>query len=224
MIGIYKIVSPNGKVYVGQTRNHRLRINCYSSGSCKSQTKLYNSIVKYGWDTHLFQMIEECSIEMLNEREIHWGNLLNCLDREKGLNCRLGGQNTQVSDETRKRLSEGHKGRKPWNKGLKYNEEQKKNIKMPDSKKQGKFLSELYKGKSLEERVGGKERSDEVRENMRKGMLGKNTSSIICITTGEKFNSIKEASEKFNVHENSIGNILNGLARKTRKGLTFIYA
>jgi group I intron endonuclease len=225
MIGIYKITSPSGKVYIGQTRNHRLRINCYKTANCKAQIKLYNSIICHGWDLHVFEMIEECSIEMLNDREIYWGLVHECLDREKGLNCRLGGQNTHVSEESRKRISESHTGQIAWNKGMKYTDEQKATMKpLPDPKKHGEYLSKLYSGKSLEERVGGKERADEVRKNMSKGLIGTHLKPIICTTTGQRFNSVKEASEILNILDNSIGNILHGRAKKTRCGLSFVFA
>lgn len=223
MIGIYKITSPSGKVYIGQTRNPRLRINCYRTGHCKAQTKLYHSIMCHGWDAHTFEMIEECSIEMLNEREIYWGLLHECLDREKGLNCRLGGQSAHISDDTRKKIGEGHKGQIAWNKGMKYTDEQKATMKpLPDPKVQGAYLSILYTGKSLEERVGSKERADEIRKNMSKGLTGTHLKPIICTTTGQRFNSIKEASDKMGINTKNISNVLNGWA-KTTSGLRFDY-
>jgi group I intron endonuclease len=89
MIGIYKITSPSGKVYVGQAVDLERREKEYVGLHCKSQRKLYNSLVKYGFSQHIFRVIEECTIEQLNVRERHWQDFYNVL--EEGLNLRLTG-------------------------------------------------------------------------------------------------------------------------------------
>ena len=61
MIGIYKITSPNGRIYVGQSKNIEKRIKCYKSLNCKGQKLLYRSLLKYGVDKHKFEIIIECS-------------------------------------------------------------------------------------------------------------------------------------------------------------------
>jgi group I intron endonuclease len=72
MIGIYKIISPTNKPYIGQSINIKKRFGQYKRFDCKNQNKLYNSLVKYGWDAHKKDILEECSIEQLNERETYW--------------------------------------------------------------------------------------------------------------------------------------------------------
>jgi group I intron endonuclease len=71
-IGIYKITSPNNKIYIGQSTNIQKRYSKYKTNQNKSQVKIYNSITKYGWDLHLFEVLEECSIENLQSRETFW--------------------------------------------------------------------------------------------------------------------------------------------------------
>jgi group I intron endonuclease len=90
MIGIYKITSPSGKIYIGQSIDLEKRRLSYKRSQCKNQTKLYNSINKYGFSEHIFEVVEECFIEVLNERERHWQDFYNVLS-EGGLNCRLTG-------------------------------------------------------------------------------------------------------------------------------------
>ena len=85
MIGIYKITSPSGRVYIGQSRQIEKRLKNYSGAWCKGQVKLYNSIMKYGWINHAFEVIEECLFEELNIKERFWQEHYNCL--EEGLNC-----------------------------------------------------------------------------------------------------------------------------------------
>jgi group I intron endonuclease len=88
MIGIYKITSPTGRIYIGQAVSIEKRKKSYEKSKCKGQTRLYASLVKYGFCEHLFEVIEECSIEELNTRERHWQDFYDVLGL-KGLNCKL---------------------------------------------------------------------------------------------------------------------------------------
>ena len=65
MIGIYKITSPSGKIYIGQSINIEKRINSYKYSASIKQRKIYNSIIKYGIEYHDFTIIEECKLEEL---------------------------------------------------------------------------------------------------------------------------------------------------------------
>lgn len=103
MIGIYKIQNKiNGKVYVGQSndmaRRWREHIN-----SCKNenQKRNYNMIIhkamrKYGIDNFSFEVLEECDIERLDEREQYWIAYLDSMNREKGYNLVSGGQSNMA--------------------------------------------------------------------------------------------------------------------------------
>ena len=71
-IGIYKIISPSNKIYIGQSIDIEKRKHLYSKLYCKQQPKLYNSIKKHGWENHIFEIVEECSIELLLNKEIYW--------------------------------------------------------------------------------------------------------------------------------------------------------
>jgi group I intron endonuclease len=151
MIGIYKITSPSGKIYIGQSVDIKTRFRKYKYLNCKRQVYLYNSFQKYGVNNHKFDIIEECLLEQLNEREIYWGTYYKVL--ENGLNLRLGDANGLCSEETKIKIGKGNlgkvlseetknniskalKGRKvTWNtpgpKGYKYTEEQKQKMRKP---------------------------------------------------------------------------------------------
>ena len=60
-IGIYKITSPSNKVYIGQSTNLEKRKDDYIKLRCDKQPKLFNSLQKYDWEQHIFEIIEECS-------------------------------------------------------------------------------------------------------------------------------------------------------------------
>lgn len=72
MVGIYKITNPKGKIYIGQSIHINKRWDQYKYNITSQQTKLYNSLKKYGYKNHVFEIIEECSLESLNEKEIYW--------------------------------------------------------------------------------------------------------------------------------------------------------
>lgn len=110
MIGIYKIINPNGKIYIGQSIDIDNRKNHYSRLDCKGQPLLCRSIQKYGWENHTHELIEECSVEQLNEREIYYTEYYDALS-PNGLVLRAGGRSGYWSDEVKNRIGEGNKGK-----------------------------------------------------------------------------------------------------------------
>jgi hypothetical protein len=85
-----------------------------------SQNKIYNSILKYGWDQHTFDIIEECKFEELNIRERYWQDYYNVLSKN-GLNCIL----TQTNELPYRRSEKINEIIKNKNKGKKRNDETK---------------------------------------------------------------------------------------------------
>jgi group I intron endonuclease len=141
---IYKITNPKDKIYIGCTIDFKRRLSEYRRLSMNGQVKLYNSLVKYGFDNHIFEIVEECNEDILHEREIYWIKHFNCI--EEGLNIRLGNRTGALMDSTKQKISKALKGRKvTWEskgpKGYKYTEEQKQKL------SQG--LKEYYKHNSV---------------------------------------------------------------------------
>lgn len=107
--GIYKITSPSNKIYIGQSINLRSRYKLYRrlASNIKSQVALYGSLLKYGFDAHKFDIIEECLSCKLNEQERYWQEYYEVL--KYGLNCILTKTNDKsgtCSELTKKRKSE----------------------------------------------------------------------------------------------------------------------
>lgn len=74
MIGIYKITNNiNNHCYIGQSRNITKRFNSHINyhQSVKNYP-LYRAFRKYGLENFSFEILEECSINELNERERFW--------------------------------------------------------------------------------------------------------------------------------------------------------
>lgn len=170
MVGIYKITNPKGKIYIGQSVDINERRKRYEKAKCKSQTKLYSSIIKHGWNKHRFEIVSFCSQNDLNELEIYYSNLYNSHCNKYGLNIRdCGGSRARlssetkrkiaaanigrvVSEETRKKISDtlkgniphnkGYKGRQvAWNKGIPRSEETKRKLSISNSGKTGELSS-----------------------------------------------------------------------------------
>lgn len=108
--GIYKIVSPKGRVYVGQSTNIEKRHNNYNS---KGQIRLNNSFKKYGRENHIFSVLEYCPIEFLDERENYYMELLDCCNSENGLNLmRPNGGIKKHCEESNEKNRQSHLGKK----------------------------------------------------------------------------------------------------------------
>lgn len=113
MIGIYKITSPNGKIYIGQTTNFIKRKNYYKNGAKPYQVRIYNSLEKYGYDAHTIEFIEECLVDNLNQRERYWQDFYDVIGKN-GLNCRLTETTDKsgfISDESKAKMSEARQKR-----------------------------------------------------------------------------------------------------------------
>ena len=96
MPGIYKIENNiNHKIYIGLTNNferrwmeHKRRyLDIFSSSyNCK----LYRAFRRYGLHNFTFSILEECSSDILGEREQYWINYYNSF--YSGYNMTLGGE------------------------------------------------------------------------------------------------------------------------------------
>lgn len=105
MIGIYKITSPSGKIYIGQSSNIKKRMNSYKAMNCKAQVRLHRSFLKYGFENHIIDIIEVCDIDRLNELEVIYIEKYQSCGK-KGLNCMIGGAAPKHSAESRKKMSD----------------------------------------------------------------------------------------------------------------------
>lgn len=169
---------------------------------------MYNShftraIEKYGWDN--FQHI--IVTRGLTEDEAKWleVELIKVWDttnQDKGYNQTFGGDGVKgriTSEETRKKLSESHKGIFAGENNPMYG-------------KNGK-LNPMY----------GKTHTKETRQKMSEnhadisGENNPNARVIICVTTNEIFLTINEGSEKYNIHRSSISQCCSGKYKSAGK-------
>jgi group I intron endonuclease len=91
-IGIYAIVcNPTNKVYVGQSINIKVRKGKHVSDLSANKhcnQYLQNSYNKYGRSAFSFRVLENCSKELLNEREAFWIKFYSSNNSEYGFNLR----------------------------------------------------------------------------------------------------------------------------------------
>jgi group I intron endonuclease len=88
---VYKITNPVEAVYVGSTKSFKKRISHYRRLACEAQPRLYESLIKYGYENHKIEIIEWVPFSELKKREREIGIFYNALDYKMGLNCFLPG-------------------------------------------------------------------------------------------------------------------------------------
>lgn len=88
MIGIYKITKKeNGKSYIGQSNDIERR---FKEHTFKNEIPIDKAIQKYGKESFQFEILEECSLDELDEKERYWINYYNTY-KGFGYNCSEGG-------------------------------------------------------------------------------------------------------------------------------------
>lgn len=204
MVGIYKITSPTGKIYIGQSIDIERRFVSYKKLRCKEQPAVYNSLLKYGTDAHIFEVIEECEVNQLNHKERHYQEL-NFVLGLNGLNCVLTSCKDKsgiISNESKQRMSEAWVFRNSseetrlklslaW-KGKKHTEESKIKMSMAqrnrsESTRQKLRIANIGKKMSVESRSKmslsriGTKISPETKIKMSKASLGVKKSKEACV-------------------------------------------
>ena len=102
MIGIYKITKKsNGKSYIGQSNDIKRRINEHQA---KSDLVIDQAIQKYGINAFDYEVLEECSLKELDEREKYWIQYFNTY-KGFGYNCNEGGGDSRGENNGRTKLT-----------------------------------------------------------------------------------------------------------------------
>lgn len=204
MAYIYKITNDvNEKIYIGKTLvSIEERWRCHKKDSktkhCEKRP-LYNAINKYGIEHFHIEQIEECSSDIVNEREKYWIEYYGSF--KYGYNATKGGDGKQYADYDLIFAL--------WNEGKTNKEIQ--TILGYDSHTIRTALSN--KGISVFER-----RSQGHREAKKMvAMLDKETNEIIKV-----FPSIMEAERYFNTSKTHISTVCKG-KRKTALGYGWKY-
>ena len=102
MVGIYKITKKsNGKSYIGQSNNIDRRIEEHKY---KNDLAIDKAIQKYGIESFTYEILEECTLDELDEKEIYWIAYYNTY-KGFGYNCNAGGGNSRGENNGRTNLT-----------------------------------------------------------------------------------------------------------------------
>lgn len=103
--GIYKITSPTGRIYIGQSVNVLARWQSHRTDR-RQNTILCNSILKHGYDSHKFEILERCKESDLNRLEKHYVDKFDSFNSITGMNLRDGGgSHGRFCDATKQKIS-----------------------------------------------------------------------------------------------------------------------
>lgn len=228
---VYLHTFPNGKYYVGitcQDLNRRWR-----DGKGYEGQPVYDAILKYGWSNikHevLFTGLSKADAE---QKEIELIKQYNSLSHDNGYNIETGGMTVgHLSEETKRKISESHKGimagEKHWNYGKHWSDETKKKI---SESHKGKKLSEEHKRK-MSQRFSGKgnpmygtKMTPEHKAKIQEACVKTCSKAVVCIETGETFASSAEAQRKTGICSRSISYVCNKNPKyKTAGGYHWIF-
>ena len=190
--------------------------------------------------------------EELNEKERKHILENGSFNPQKGYNSTMGGEGTVPNEETRKKMSEAQRGKNNPMYGYRYSEEEKQLMsekfsgeKHPQfgthhseetKQKISKTLKSSMFGKTGENNPNfGKHPSEATRKKMRKSHQGKKnpmfgktgkdspgSKKVMCVETGEQFESMREIERKYGYCSNNICNCCKG-KRKTCGGFHWQY-
>ena len=210
MIGIYKITNKiNNKSYIGKSNNIKRRFAEHKIINHETNQSLKRAYLKYGLENFTFEILEECDLDSLNDREIYYIKTLKPeYNRTKGGD---GASGHQVSEKTREILRQ--KAKAQWERLTE--EEKQKIIKTQLTgnskgvKKPPRHLLQETREKLRKANLGKKQsketiekRKQTILEKKKNGYIQTNQSHrkpVYCVETGEKFESVKEASDKYNL-------------------------
>lgn len=225
---VYIHTSPSGKMYVGQTymkpedrwrKNGTGYLGKRENGSY-NQPKFAHAILKYGWDNFSHEIIaSNLTKEEANNFEMLLIEKLDTINN--GYNMTVGGEGSIgriISEETRQKMSESHKGKSPSNKGVPCTEEKKQKI---SEANKGRLLSEetRQKMRGRTPHNKGKHTSEEIKQKQREAKLYK-LKAVICLETQIVYASISEAGKATGIRTGNISSCCNS-KRKTAGGYTW---
>lgn len=247
---VYAHVFPNGKAYVGITKQSVEKRWKNGKGYGKSQPIMRKAIKKYGWENikHI-TLFEDLSVDEACEIEKHFINDLRLFDNSFGYNSCHGGEKNEPNESTKKMISEsiknkwvdadfrekamdGMSGKKRSLEARKHiSEAQKKRFEREEERikvgnsSRGCHRSEEAKRKtsiSLKQFYSIEENAEKCRQAMRvRNQM--HCKKVRCIETNVEYSSVREASACFGLSHQNLSACLSG-KRKTYGGYHWEYA
>lgn len=202
--GIYKITSPTGKVYVGQSVDIHRRIMQHKKMYNKDCPALYRSMKKHGVENHIFEIIEQCQITELNDRERFWQTKY-CVLGKNGLNCKLTNTHDKSgvqSEKTKMKISMAQRGELNHRYGKKGNSTMMGRKHTLESRiKMSKIHKGVSKSQTMKEKLS-KKRIGEL--NPMHGTISPRAKKVIDIVTGSVYDSARQAANELGLKETTL--------------------
>lgn len=238
---VYKHTCPNGKVYIGITNCDPL-LRWRNSGAGYSRQIFFRAIQKYGWDNIQHEIIcEGLSKEEAEAKEIELITLYQSNNRNFGYNISGGGEGFlgvtpwnkggHISEETKEKIRRANIGKK-----TSAQTRMKLSLsKIGNQNAKGNVLSEETRKKISSAVSGeknpfyGKKHSKETKEKMKKNHADFSKSNhpqakkVICVTTGETFDCVQDAADKFGLSYGQVKCNCQGKTKRTGKSFVFMY-
>lgn len=241
---IYKATNNiNGKVYIGQTiktLDERRRGHIRQSKYGKRQTYFTKALAKYGSDNFSWEIIDTAlSQDELNKKESYWIEKLKTTNNSVGYNLKGGGHNPFLTDKVKKKIGDSQRGEKShrYGKSGELSPTSKPVINLTTGTK---YISATecsnVEGTSLS-KICAVCRGDRFSTNYcvyryldddgdiiepNQVKMTKKHTSVINLTTGERFDTIKAAAKAYgHIHkdENSSNPLQQAL--RNRGGLAY---
>lgn len=219
---VYMHTCPNGKVYIGITRNNPL--TRWNGGhGYRNNKHFYSAICKYGWENIRHEILfDDLTKDEAEQKEIELIALHRSNNAKYGYNLDNGGNSIgKMSEETKRKISESLKG---IERGAMSEETRLKVSRNRKGKCVGeqhpmfqKKMSEETK-KKLSEKLKGRKISAETlqRRNITQGKR------CMCCETKVVYCSIKDASLETEINKSTISGVCKG-KRKTAGGYHWEY-
>lgn len=118
--GIYAVTNPLGEIYVGSSKKVYKRWIRHREANRK--LKFHDSLRKYGWREHKWEIVEEHPLEVTEAELIVREQFYIDKFKAEGkvmLNVKDAGSSGKFPEESKRKMSSAQLGRTAWNKGLK---------------------------------------------------------------------------------------------------------
>lgn len=222
----------NDKHYIGQSKDVKLRKCRHLSelrGNRHFNAYLQKSYAKYGEESLVWDVLEYCPREKLDERERFWIEHYDTL--KNGFNSTAGGVANRIyvrTEEFKKAL--GKTLKKKWDTNHVQKKKFSERMKGKNNPMYGRTgaLNPAY-GKDHSGNFNGmygKHQTEEAKEKNRLAHLGinnKGAKPVVCIETGEIFGSQGEAGRAKNCDDSTINKVIRGV-KKSAGGYHWRYA